>query len=151
MLIESALLAAVVLALVAVTGVTAVVGRVVLTRINELETPAPHPTATEEIAAMSTRFHAEIESLRFAIAEGIERTERAEKRVQKTVASSRKLLREAGIEHAPLEAEAAQLLERNAEGERGVELLPMPEGVVEPRKIRIPGASQELLRRIGAA
>lgn len=139
----TALLVAAVLALLAITGMTAVIGRVVLTRIKELAPPPAHPIATSvtqrDLDLITTRFHAEVESLRFAIAEGIERTDRAEKRVQKTVAGARRLVREAGIEHAPLEAEVAQLQSRNDEGGGERELPAVPEGVAPTRTIRIPG------------
>jgi len=140
---EAALLIAVVLALLAITGMTAVVGRVVLTRIKELAPPPAHPITTPvthaDLDVISTRLHAEIETLRFAIAEGIERTDRSEKRVQKTVAGARRLVREAGIDHPALEAEASQIQSRDDEGGGEGKLPPVPESVAPSRTIRIPG------------
>jgi len=139
----TALLIAVVLALLAITGMTAVVGRVVLTRMKELAPPAIQPTTIPvthaDLDVISMRFHAEVESLRFAIAEGIERTDRAEKRVQKTVAGARRLVREAGIDHPALEAEIAQLQSRDDEASGKRELPAVPEGLAPARTIRIPG------------
>jgi len=146
----SLLLAVAILALLTFTLSLVYVGRAVVLRMNEPRPPGDDRVATDEIALLATRFHAEIESLRFAIAEGIERTDRAEKRVQKTVASARRLLRENGLEHAPLEAEAAELHERDGAGVDEQPVLPVPPSVAPTRRLYFPGASPEFLRRIGA-
>jgi len=115
--------------------------------MKEASPPDENLATTHDLAMISQRFHAEIESLKFAIAEGIERTDRAEKRVQKTVAGARRQLSEAGIDNAPLAAEAAELRSRDEEGSDHRELPPVLEGVGATRRIRIPGGHLE----VGAA
>lgn len=112
--------------------------------------PDPDWVTTEDLAMVSSRFHAEIESLTYAISEGIARTDRAEKRVQKTVSSARRLLRENGLEHAPLEAEVAELHEGDADRGPEGELPPLPESVAPARRVTWPGASPDFLSRLGA-
>jgi len=141
------LLAAVVLALLTVAISLGFVRRAVVLHMNRPTPPEPDRVTTNDLAMMNSRFHAEVESLRFAIAEGIERTDRAEKRVQKTIAGSRRLLRESGLEDPKLEAEASQLHERDEDRSPRRELPPVPKGVAQARRIRIPGGSLE----IGAA
>lgn len=88
---------------------------------------------------------AELERLKIAISEGIARVDRHEKRVQKTVTSARRLVRDNGLEHAGIEAEHAELQSTDAEG---IEALPaLPEAVEAARTLRFPGGSLE----IGAA
>jgi len=84
-----------------------------------------------------------------AVAEGIERTERAERRIQQTVKRARKELKEAGLEDPGLEAESEQL--RRSDGGRSLEdgLRPVPSGVVaaEPEASSVRGVSVEVLQR----
>lgn len=86
-----------------------------------------------------------MKSLTLAVAEGIERVTRAEKRIQKQVTGARRLVREAGLEHPGIEAEFAELESRDAEA--GQELPPVPTPLEERRAVRIPGGHLE----IGAA
>jgi len=83
-----------------------------------------------------------IADLLLAVDEGIKRVDRAENRVQKTVTSARRLIREAGLEHAGIEAEFAEL--HPSDGEGIEPLPPMPELVEDARTIRIPGGNLTL-------
>jgi len=99
----------------------------------------------ELLAAQQIALEARLDKLTLAVSDGIERVHRAESRIQKTVSAARRLVREAGLEHAGIEAEYEELRPADAEG---VEPLPaVPEQVAETRTIRIPGG--EL--KIGAA
>jgi len=84
---------------------------------NELLSIDRHrPDTSEEFLRLSqatTSNYAEIQELRLAVAEGITNVRRAEKRVAKTVQGARRLVRESGLEHPGLEAEAEELRERD--------------------------------------
>jgi len=84
-----------------------------------------------------------------AVAEGIERTDRAERRIAQTVKRARKELKEAGLEDPGLEAEAEQL--RHSNGERGPRdgLRAVPSSVVAPQEeaSSVKGVSVEVLQR----
>jgi len=134
-----------VLALLGLTASNVFVARVVLRpRIDPQPTPAPpqNPSVTfENMRNLERR----LDDFEIAVSEGIARVTRHEKRIQKTVTSARRLVREAGLEHAGIEAEYAEL--RDGDGE-GIEPLPaMPEEVEAVRVVRFPGGSLE----IGAA
>lgn len=92
-----------------------------------------------------------IVTLTLATAEGIERVDRAERRIRNTVQRARKELAAEGFESPGLEAEAAEL--RLVDGSGGEEegLPPVREGVVpdEPQPAGIPGHfDQETLRNL---
>jgi len=136
---ETILLIAVVVALLGLAGSTAVVGRVVLTRINERPPPVAEPVrikwTDQDLADMSHR----IDHLQEAVAEGITKVTRNENRIAKTVTSARRLVREAGLEHAGIEAEFEELQPPDGEG---IEPMPaMPEQVEEGKTVRIPGGN----------
>lgn len=84
-----------------------------------------------------------------AVAEGIERTERAERRIQQTVKRARKELKEAGLEDPGLEAEHDQL--RHTDGGRSLEdgVRPVRSGVVAPEEeaSSVKGVSVGVLQR----
>lgn len=101
-----------------------------------------HPINTHVEVFRDDDAHERIDTLTLAVSDGIARTDRAEKRIQKTVTSARRLVREAGLEHAGIEAEYAELLP--PDDERVEALPPMPEGVVNGRSIRFPGGSLTL-------
>jgi len=87
----------------------------------------------------------EMERLKEAVAHGITQVSRNENRIQKTVTSARRLVREAGLEHAGIEAEYEELQPPDAEG---IQPLPaVPAQVETNRVVRFPGGSLE----IGAA
>jgi len=79
----------------------------------------------------------ELGSLRLAVADGIERVSRAEKRIQKQVTSARRLVREAGLEHAGVEAEYEELHVPDGEGIEP--LSPVQPHMDNVRSVRIPG------------
>lgn len=64
-----------------------------------------------------------INELTMAVAEGIQHVDRAERRVKATVARARRQLEDSGLESPGLEAEWAELRERDGDGgeERGVQ------------------------------
>ena len=140
------LLAVAVLALVMCVSILAYIARVILSyRIHSAPTVI-HPIDAGDVRALlleETRARqAEIEILRIAISEGIARVDRHEKRVQKTVTSARRLVRDSGVEHAGIEAEYAELEPANAEP---IQPLPaMPEEVETTRVVRIPGGQLEI-------
>ena len=85
-----------------------------------------------------------------AVAEGIERTERTERRIASTVARARKELRESGYDHPGVEAEDHELRKVDGDGSHGTEVPNLP-GEVEadpntPSSIR--GVPASTLRRI---
>ena len=84
-----------------------------------------------------------------ALSEGIERTDRAERRIKATVARARKELRARGMEDPNLESEAFELRERD--GERGDEsgVLELHGEVEEPAKeSSIRGVTADTLRKV---
>lgn len=85
----------------------------------------------------------------FALATGIERTDRAERRIQATVARARKELKARGYEDPGLEAEGHEL--RDINGDRGAEdgMLPMRQavGAPVPEASSVRGVSIEQLQR----
>ena len=110
---------------------------------------AAHLTPTvgdlAEIKVQLDELKAEQGRLTIAISEGIARVDRHEKRIQKTVTSARRLVRDAGLEHAGIEAEHSELQPPDADGNDPLPAL--PEQVEATRIIRFPGGSLE----IGAA
>jgi len=144
----------------------------ILLRLEALEStpaPPPPPIPTEAIVA---ELEARIEShwatfpasLAFlektlkdtnvAVAEGIERVERTERRIASTVARARKELRESGYDHPGVEAEAHEL--RNVDGGGGgdVGVPPVQEAVEadadHPSSIRgVPASTLRRVRGIG--
>jgi len=71
-------------------------------------------------------------TLVFAVAEGIERTERAERRINATVARARKQLRKEGFESPGLEAEAVELRLIDGGGSEEGEVPTLPAGLEPP-------------------
>jgi len=85
----------------------------------------------------------EVDRLKLAVSDGIERVHRAETRIAKTVQSARRLVRENGLEHPGIEAEADELRERDDTGSPEPELQLMPPRVDTPaRPTGIPGITQ---------
>ena len=143
-------------------------------RIEHLETtPSPPHTAQqieatrdairalvdERLGGVETRFLAlgsdvesnaeKLKTLTFAVAEGIERTGRAERRIHATVKRARKELAEHGYESPGLEVEAAELRLVDGGGSADDTLPIVPEGVepLQEAPSSIPGVSAETLRR----
>jgi len=86
--------------------------------------------------------------LTIALDEGIKGYKRAENRIQKTVVSARRLIRENGLEHAGIEAEYEELRERDGEASPEPELPPLLAPVEEHQETGIPGVSQAELEAI---
>ena len=139
----------------------------IISRLEALETtpaPPPPPIPTEAIVAeIEARIAPELEALALkqidverrlkdtnvAVSEGIERTERTERRIASTVARARKELRESGYDHPGVEAEDHELRKVDGDGSHGTEVLNLP-GEVEadpnaPSSIR--GVPASYLRR----
>lgn len=120
-------------------------GWAVLTKIDRRE-PVPDPewiqTSLMDLAKTVDRNAADIDKLRLAVSDGIERVDRAEKRVQKTVASARRLVAENGLEHAGIEAEAAEIAERDDAPAASPEMPPLPEYVEPSGPTGIPGINR---------
>lgn len=84
-----------------------------------------------------------------AVSEGIERTDRAERRIQATVSRARRQLAKLGYEDPGLESEAVELQlvdgERSEKGELPAVPTPVAEDVSKPSSVR--GVSIETMRR----
>jgi len=89
-----------------------------------------------------------LDDLTLAVDEGIRRIDRAESRVQKTVTSARRQLREAGIEHAGIEAEYEELHEGDDPGIPAQEVLTLSPAVVDDGPSGVPGLSRSALAEI---
>jgi len=100
------------------------------------EAPAPS-VQPQELAELRNR----MELLSEAVAEGITKVSRNENRIQKTVTSAHRRIREAGLEHAGIEAEFDELIEADAEEDQPLPLV--PQGVAEVRTLRVPGGTIE--------
>ncbi len=91
-----------------------------------------------------------VKDLTFAVAEGIERVDRSERRIHATVKRARKELAEHGFESPRLEAEAAEL--RSVDGKGGVESevpsLPAGVGPTSETPSSIKGVPAETLARV---
>lgn len=92
---------------------------------------------------------AKLEDMTIAISDGIERVDRAERRVTATIQSARKKFKDGGYVDPGLEAEAAELRVRDGDGGAEVGVPPLPEGVEPPLETpsSIPGVSLEQMRR----
>lgn len=89
-----------------------------------------------------------------AVAEGIERTDRTERRIASTVARARKELRESGYDHPGVAAEDHELRKVDGDGSHGTEVLNLPEAVEadadNPSSIRgVPASTLRRVRGIG--
>lgn len=145
----SILLAVAVLALIAFTvSIVYAVRALVSYRINPSGADGER-LGTEAVWASLEAFEkrtlAEFAELKLAVDEGIRRVDRAENRIQKTVTSARRLVRENGLEHAGIEAEYSEL--QSGDDEVVQPLPPLPARVAGTRTVRIPGGRLE----IGAA
>ena len=140
----------------------------IIFRIEALETaspppPPPVPTAAilaelearlgtqlEPLAASLRELERRLAETNVAVAEGIERTDRTERRIASTVARARKEFREGGFDHPGVEAEAAGLRDIDGGGGDRGQVQPVPGAVEEdldaPSSIR--GVPASTLRRI---
>lgn len=136
------LLAAIVLALAACCGSILYAVRVLVSsRIDQSLTQS-----LPDKEGFNEQLYAEVikrvEDLTIAVDEGIRRVDRAENRVQKTVTSARRLVSDAGLEHAGIDAEHEELQSSNGEG---IEPLPaMPVEVEAVRTVRVAGGTLQI-------
>ncbi len=91
-----------------------------------------------------------IKTLTFGVEEGIQRTDRAERRIHATVKRARKELAVYGYESPGLEGEAAELHLVDGGGSEESEVPTLPTGVEPPIEASssIKGVSAETLRRV---
>lgn len=151
--IDAALVAVLVTALLALAASAAWVGRVVARSIDHRPPPAEPALTTGTILGRNqwrSEIESQMESLTLAVAEGIARVDRAEHRIQKTVSSARRLVANAGLEHAGIEAEGAELRSLDAP-----DIEPEPLPAVQPEVVAtgpsgIPGIPQERLNELRA-
>jgi len=123
-----------------------------------LQRPEPVPPnhdvtqLTDELRALAddvARLENGFKDVLQAVAEGIERTERAERRIQQTVRRARKELKESGLEDPGVEAEHDQL--RTGDGDRserdGLRVLPASVEPPPEEASSIKGVSVAVLQR----
>jgi len=127
-----------------------------LERLERLESA---PTATDRVLNLEElgvaqdahldQLTTQIKDLTFAVSEGIERTDRAERRVRGVIQRARKELGSRGYEDPGLEAEAYELRAVDGDGGKDGGVPPVSEEVaeVEPEASSIPGVSAEQLRK----
>ena len=106
-------------------------------------------TQVEALADAVEGITGKLKDYAFALSEGIERTDRAERRIKATVARARKSLQERGLEDPNLESEAFALRERDGAGSEEDGVLAMHPQVAEdePQASSIRGVSLDTLRR----
>jgi len=80
----------------------------------------------QDVHATCSTHEQRLNHMTLAVAEGIQHVDRAEKRINGAVTRARRQLREAGLEHPGLEAEAADLHVVHGGGGEEVRLPPVP-------------------------
>ena len=108
----------------------------------------------EPLKASLLELERRLKDTNVAVSEGIERTERTERRIASTVARARKELRESGYDHPGVEAEDHELRKVDGDGSHGTEVLDLPGEVAAdldaPSSIRgVPAATLRRIRGIG--
>jgi len=128
----------------------------ILARLDRVESA---PTATDRVLNLEElgvaqdahldQITTQIKDLTFAVSEGIERTDRAERRVRGVIQRARKELGARGYEDPGLEAEAYELRAVDGDGGKdgGVPTVSKEVAEVEPEASSIPGVSAEQLRK----
>jgi len=109
------------------------------------------PEMLLDLARSIDRNEGRIESLTLAVSDGIQRSDRAEKRIQKTVASAKRKLDAGGVEHAGLDAEFEALPQADGDPRPPDQLHIVPENVERSRSTGIPGLSPETLDQMMGA
>jgi len=150
-----------VLSIVAILASLAVAGALVWTLAGlrgsfDRPPPVPDPSPTEgwwkSLEGLEDRTLAELKRLTLAVEEGIERVQRAETRIAKTVKGARKLVADHGLEHAGLEAEADEIRERDEPASDPEGVPPVRSVLEDDRPSGIPGISvSEYQRLVGEA
>ena len=119
-------------------------------RIEDLATSPLSIKRLDALQADLERLTTRMKELTHATAEGIERVERSERRVQNTIQRSRKELAQFGYESAGLEAEAAELRLVDGGGGEESQLPTVRPEVAEPAEesSSLPGVTLAQLRQI---
>jgi hypothetical protein len=106
-------------------------------------------TRVDEIAENMEQVFDQFKDITLAVSEGIERTDRAERRIRQVAQRARKKLAEGGLEDPALEGEVADLhLEHGDGGEpRGVPPMRQEMAPPEPETSSVRGVPVETLRR----
>ncbi len=124
-----------------------------LDRVESAPTPTDRVLNLEELGvaqdAHLDQLTTQIKDLTFAVSEGIERTDRAERRVRGVIQRAKKELGARGYEDPGLEAEAYELRAVDGDGGKDGGVPPVPTEVaeVEPAPSSIKGVSADQLRR----
>jgi len=124
-----------------------------LERLESAPTPDDRVTNLEQLASAQERSLADqeqkIKDLTFAVSEGIERTDRAERRIRNAIQRARKELAARGFDDPGLEAEAHELriVDGEGSGDGGVPAVPAEVAAVESAPSSIRGVSAEQLRK----
>jgi len=124
-----------------------------LERVESAPTPTDRVLNLEELGvAQDARLEeliTKIKDLTFAVSEGIERTDRAERRVRGVIQRARKELGARGYEDPGLEAEAYELRAVDGDGGKdgGLPAVPTEVAAVGGEASSIKGVSAELLRK----
>jgi len=121
--------------------------------VESAPTPGDRVTNLEELANAQERTLADqqqkIKELTFAVSEGIERTDRAERRIRNAIQRARKELAARGFDDPGLEAEAHELriVDGDGGGDGGMPAVSEEVAAVEPAPSSIRGVSAEQLRK----
>ena len=124
-----------------------------LERVESAPTASDRVLNLEELGvaqdATLEQLHTKIKDLTFAVAEGIERTDRAERRVRNAIQRARKELGARGYDDPGLEAEAYELRVVDGDGSKDGGVPPVSEQVapVESEASSIHGVSAATLRK----
>jgi len=124
-----------------------------LDRVESAPTPTDRVLNLEELGvaqdAHLDQITTQIKDLTFAVSEGIERTDRAERRVRGVIQRARKELGSRGYEDPGLEAEAFELRSVDGDGGKDSGVPPVPTEVAEVggAASSIKGVSAEILRK----
>jgi len=142
------------MALVALAGTLAWVARA-LSYNNERPAPvadlSPITKGLLELAAEVDRNRERIENLQLAVDVGIKEVNRVKSRIEKTVTHARRLAREAGVEHAGIEAEYEELRAGDDEVIEAEPLRALLPDVVPLGRTGIPGLSAQTLEEMRSA
>lgn len=109
--------------------------------LSRLETALNQPSDLDGVHRALHAMDERLEDMTLAIAEGIERVDRSERRVRQVVSRAKKQLDEFGIDDPGLSAEASQLHLLDGEGSQQSRVQPMPENMAPRIDVSgIPGA-----------
>jgi len=124
-----------------------------LERVESAPTAGDRVVNLEELASAQERTLADqqqkIKDLTFAVSEGIERTDRAERRIRNAIQRARKELAARGFDDPGLEAEDQELriVDGDGGGDREVPAVSEEVAAVEPAPSSIRGVSADQVRR----